>query len=200
VTGRSCARVSLWLVFLAVLGAGCSSGGGRPMADYDETGRLRRLTVDVTGNGRHDVVSVMDGSRVRHIELDADEDGRVDRWDFYREDRTLDKVGFSTRNDGVMDAQAFYNANGTIARIEVATTRSGSFNRVEFYAAGVLVRSEEDTNGDGRPDKWETYRRNSAAAPGEPPYAITSVVFGDGGSSRRLRVSNDAAPALSEVR
>jgi hypothetical protein len=189
-------------LFLTAFGAGCSSGGGRPKADYDETGRLRRLTVDVTGNGRHDVVSVMDGSRVRHIELDANEDGRVDRWDFYRDDRTLGKVGFSTRHDGVMDAQAFYHADGTIERIEVSTSGDGSFNRVEFYAAGVLVRSEEDTNGDGRPDKWETYRRNAGAAPGEPPYAITSVAFdaGKGSPHQRLLFPDDTPPVPLEVR
>ncbi|HEY6361914.1 MAG TPA: hypothetical protein VIX63_12455 [Vicinamibacterales bacterium] len=192
-----------WLMFLAVFGAGCTPGGGRPKAEYDETGRLRRLTFDVTGNGRHDAVSVMDGSRVRHIELDANEDGRVDRWDFYREGRTLDKVGFSTRNNGVMDAQAFYNGDGTIERIEVSATGGGSFNRVEFYTAGVLVRSEEDTNGDHRPDKWETYRPNRGGAPGEPPYAITSVAFDDTGSGsphRRVMFPNASTRAPVEVR
>jgi len=65
----------------------------------------------------------------------------------------------------------------------------------------VLVRSEEDTNGDGRPDKWETYRPNPAAAPGEPPYAITSVAFDDTGSGspyRRVMFSNDTAPVPVE--
>jgi hypothetical protein len=94
-----------------------------------------------------------------------------------------------------MDAQAYYNADGTIERIEISTTSGSVFNRVEFYSGGVLVRSEEDTNGDGRPDKWETYRRNAAAAPGEPPYAITSVTFdaGNGSPQRHLFFTNDTA-------
>ena len=198
-TGRSFARTGLWLLLLTVVGGGCSSG---PKAEYDENGRLRRLTFDVSGNGRYDAVGVMEGARVRRIELDANEDGRVDRWDFYRDGRTLDKVGFATRNDGHMDAQAFYNIDGTVERIEIATSGSGAFNRVEFYRGGVLVRSEEDTSGDGRPDKWETYRQNAAAGPGEPPYAITSVAFDAGNGSRQLRFffSNDTEPIPLEVR
>jgi hypothetical protein len=45
----------------------------------------------------------------------------------------------------------------------------------------VLARSEEDQNGDGRADKWETYRPEPNAAPGEPKYAITSAAFDDEG-------------------
>ena len=76
----------------------------------------------------------------------------------------------------------------------MSTKRDGRFNRVEFYEAGALVRSEEDTNGDGRPDKWETYRRNTDKTPNEPPYVIASVAFDDSGRGtpqRRLVYSED---------
>ena len=35
--------------------------------------------------------------------------------------------------------------------------KDGIVNRVEFHEGGALVRAEEDTNRDGRVDKWETY-------------------------------------------
>jgi hypothetical protein len=173
------------LVFALVAAAtACSRQpvGEQPRAEYDPaTGRLRRLAYDANRNGRNDAVSIMDGTRILRIELDLDENGKVDRWDFYREDRTLDKVGLSRLNDGVMDSQAFYGADGTLQRIEVSTGRDGRFNRVEFYEAGALVRSEEDASGDGRPDKWETYRPNPGAPAGEPAYAIASAAFDDTG-------------------
>ena len=30
-------------------------------------------------------------------------------------------------------------------------------NRREFFLAGIMTRSEEDTNGDGRMDRWDRY-------------------------------------------
>jgi hypothetical protein len=63
------------------------------------------------------------------------------------------------------------------------------------------VRSEEDTDGDGRPDKWDTYRPNPKALPGEPAYAITSVAFDSkrrGTPDRRFVFSPNGSIALVE--
>ena len=169
---------------LATLGAACSRAAvEQPRAEYDrETGRIRRLTFDFDRNGHNDAVSIMDGTHIDHIELDFDEDGKVDRWDFYKGGPSLIYVGLSRLHDGVMDSRAFYGPAGDLLRIEVSTGRDDRFNRVEFYENEALVRSEEDTTGDGRPDKWETYRPNKdTAAPNEPPYVIASVAFDDSG-------------------
>ena len=181
-TGRSFGLTCGFL--LATLGASCSRAAvEQPRAEYDrETGRVRRLTFDFDRNGHNDAVSIMDGTHIDHIELDFDEDGKVDRWDFYQGGPSLKYVGLSRRHDGVMDSRAFYGPAGDLLRIEVSTGSDGRFNRVEFYENEALVRSEEDTNGDGRPDKWETYRPNKdTAAPNEPPYVIASVAFDDSG-------------------
>src|SRR5688572_20151194 len=94
------------IVVVVLLTTSCSSTGGRnPEAAYDSTtGRLKTLTYDANRNGTLDAISYMDGTRILRIELDLDENHRVERWDFYRADRTLEKVGFSRLNDGVMDA------------------------------------------------------------------------------------------------
>ena len=203
-TGRSFAFTRSLAVLTALAAAACSpSRGSERPAEYDpETGRLRRLVVDVNENGRTDAVSVMDGARIEHVEVDLDENGKPERWDFYRGATTLERVGFSRLNDGIMDAQAFYSAAGDIIRIEVSTQRDGRFNRVEFYEAGRLVRSEEDTNGDSRADKWETYRPNVDAGPNEPPYAIASVAFDDSGRGRperRVMYGENGEPSRVEV-
>jgi hypothetical protein len=171
--------------------ASCSGGGpARPHAEYDaETGRLRRLAFDFNRNGRNDAVSLMDGVQVDRIELDLDENGAVDRWDVYRGGKSLEYVGLSRLDDGVMDSRAFYGAGGELVRIELSPRRDGRFSRVEFYEAGRLVRGEEDTNGDDRPDKWETYRPNPAAGLSQPPYVLASVAFDDlglGAPQRRV--------------
>lgn len=176
-----------------------------PAATYDpETGRLTTMSTDTNRNGTFDTVSVMDGARIVRIELDLDENGRTERWDFYTADGRLEKVGLSRENDGVLDAHAFYAASGELERMEISTARDGTFDRVEFYERGVLVRSADDTNRDGRPDKWDAYAAVAGAADGEK-YTVTStaldqsglgradrrLVFGPGGTIDRVEIDPD---------
>lgn len=165
--------------------AGCSRAGApATSATYDpRTGQLQTLKTDVNRNGRFDTTSFLDGARILRIEVDQDEDGRTDRWDFYRADRTMEKVGLSRANDGVMDALAYYDQTGALARMEISTQRDGRFDRVERYEGGALVSSADDTDGDGRPDTWDRYER--ASATGEPSVVWTE--FDDSGRGRPER-------------
>lgn len=157
--------------------------------EYDaKTGRLAGVVFDANKNGRNESTSVMDGTRIVRVELDWDENGKVERWDFYNADRSLQKVGFASRNDGVMDSQAFYSLDGRVERIEVSTARDGRFNRIEFYdEREQLVRTEEDTNGDGRPDKWDTFAPVANPRPDLPGYTVTTSAFDEKGAGYPTR-------------
>ena len=125
---------------------------------YDAaTGRLVQVTVDAIKDNKPNIFSYMDGTSFVRIEIDADEDGKIDRWEHYGPDQKLERVGISRSNDGVADAWLFSGADGTVSRIDVSTKRNGVVNRKEFYAKGSLARVEEDTDADGLIDKWETY-------------------------------------------
>jgi hypothetical protein len=126
---------------------------------YDKTtGRLTQLTFDYNKNGVIDTWTEMDAARPVFTKQDRNEDGKMDRWEYYDSNATLVKVGFSRRDDGKPDAWAYSGADGKVERIEISfTSDDKKIGRWEFYKAAVLERSEEDTNGDGRPDKWETY-------------------------------------------
>jgi hypothetical protein len=126
--------------------------------EYDPTtGKLTLLKYDSNANGVVDTWSYMDGARLLRIEIDKDEDGKIDRWEHYGDDRKLVKVGFSRQMDGREDAWSYAAPDGSIERIEVSTRRDGKVTRVEHYRNDVIVAAEEDTDEDGRPDKWETY-------------------------------------------
>jgi len=161
----------------------------KPFAKYDPvSGRLKELAFDTTRNGRNDSIGFMDGTHVQRIEVDEDEDGTVDRWEFYDANRRLERVGFSRQRNGVLDAMAFYREDGDIDRVEISTRGDGTFSRVEFYRLGSLARVEEDTNGDGRIDKWETYAVDPHGTSGQPRPIVTAS-FDDsfrGTPTRRL--------------
>ena len=125
---------------------------------YDKhTGKLQLLKYDSNGNGKVDTWSYMDGARVVRIEIDQDEDGTIESWEYYGADQKLEKVGMSRANDGKEDAWSYIGPDGSIDRIDVSTKRDGKITRVEHYVKSVLVSAEEDGDGDSRPDKWEAY-------------------------------------------
>ena len=106
---------------------------------YDkETGRLTQLTYDRNKNGVIDTWTDMDGARPVLSRIDQDEDGKIDRWEYYGADQKLAKVGSSRGNDGKEDTWSFAGPDGSIARIEVSTRRDGKVNRFEFYEKDVL--------------------------------------------------------------
>jgi uncharacterized protein YuzE len=126
--------------------------------EYDpQTGKLRLLKYDSDGNGKVDTVSYMDGSRVVKIEIDKDEDGKVDRWEYYGPEQKLEKVGISRAGDGKEDAWSYADAAGAVTRLEISTQRDGKVTRIEHFQEAKLLSAEEDADGDGTIDKWETY-------------------------------------------
>jgi hypothetical protein len=129
-----------------------------------QTGRLELLRYDSDGDGKFDTFSYMDGARILRIEIDRNQDGKIDRWEYYGPDRRLTRVGFSRAQDGVEDAWSYFDASGAVERIEISTKRNRKVDRVEHYEKGALVRAEEDGDGDGRFDKWETYEGERLAS------------------------------------
>jgi hypothetical protein len=148
------------LLLAIFVAAGCSEAPQQRQveATYDKaTGKLSQLTVDALKDGKPNVTSYMEGAKFLRIEIDTNEDGKVDRWEYYGSDQKLEHVGFSRANDGVVDAWAYQGSDGSVERVEVSTKRDGRRNRHEFYKKGALARAEEDTDADGRVDKWEEY-------------------------------------------
>lgn len=143
---------------LACVDCGGATEEQRVTAKYNNvTGKLSQLNVDASADGKPNITSYMDGTKFVRIEIDTNEDGKIDRWEHYDADQTLQRVGFSRANDGIADAWAFKAADGSVQRVEVSTRRDGKTNRTEFYEQGALARAEEDTDADGRVDKWERY-------------------------------------------
>ena len=158
------------LVFIAGLATAC--GGAVPSTDaasritpaYDQTtGRLTRLAYDANDNGRDDTWASMDGTRLITLEADENEDGTIDRWEYYPATaaegsrQPPERIERATRLDGQVSRREYFD-NGVLARIEEDTDGNGAVDKWETYAAGVLVTLALDTSGRGRPDRRLVYR------------------------------------------
>jgi len=137
-------------------------------ATYDQrTGKLTQLTYDANRDGRIDTWTEMDGTRPVMSRVDRDQDGVVDRWEYYDAQGRLEKVGFSRARRDKPDAWAYPDDAGRLERVEVSSTGDPSkIDRRERYATsgpvdadglGALLSVEQDSDGDGKVDRWETY-------------------------------------------
>lgn len=172
---------------------------------YDKaTGKLTELTFDANKNGRIDTWTEMDGARPLRSRIDSNEDGRIDRWEYYDAAGALAKVGFSRKADEKPDAWVYSTPGGKVDRVVISSTADPArIDRWEFYdtsaaqtgagpdGTGPILRVEEDTDHDGRPDRWERYTAG----------VVSSVEFDenhDGRPDRRLTYV-DSALALIET-
>jgi hypothetical protein len=131
---------------------------------YDKSGRLKLLRWDSDHDGKIDTTAYMDGAKILRVEIDKDEDGKTDRWEYYDDHERLTKVGTSRANDGKEDMWSYVAPDGSSSRIELSTNRDGRVTRTEYYERGALVRAEEDSDEDGAVDKWETWENGRLAA------------------------------------
>jgi hypothetical protein len=161
---------------------------------YDKaTGRLTQLTYDADRNGHVDTWTSMDGTKALSSRIDRNEDGKIDRWEYYNETGALVKVGFSRKDDGNVDAWAFSGSSGQVERIEFSSTGSESaIDRREYYqpsqsatAQPTLVRADLDADNDGRIDRWETYQDGAL-------HTIAYDQDADGVPDRRLTYAHAA--------
>ena len=156
---------------------------------YDKaTGKLTELAYDADRNGRIETWTEMNGNKAVRSRIDRNEDGRIDRWEYFDADGNLVKVGFSRKDTGTSDAWAFADRDGTVSRVEISSAGDETrIDRREYYdareagsgTARQLARADEDTDRDGRADRWETYEQG----------ALRTVAFdenGDGVADRRL--------------
>jgi hypothetical protein len=180
-------------LMLAAFLAACERDRISPV--YDAAGTIRRLDYDTNRDGQTDMRAYLENGRTVRIEADGNGDGVVDRWEYYTADGQLERLGTSSESDGVEDTWVVETGNQM--RVDLATRRDGVADRHEFHDAGVLVRAEQDTNGDGRLDQWQRFTDgklrelliDTSLASGRPDQRL---VYGPDGSLQR--VDSDISP------
>lgn len=140
------------LVLAMSLYSACAAA---PEAIYDPDTRVAvRLDADIDRNGLVESRTYFAAGRPLRIEVDIDGDSRVDRWEYYGADGTLERLGSSSQADGREDTWLLQN--GVEARLEISTRRDGVIDRREVQRDGVVRATEQDSNFDGLVDQWAT--------------------------------------------
>lgn len=104
------------------------------VAKYDPaSGRLNRLDIDHNRDGNIETFSFWDGARILRIEIDADSDGRIDRWEHYGDGNRLERVGSSHRDDGIEDTWTYAGEDGELSKVETDTDRDGAIDKREVF-------------------------------------------------------------------
>lgn len=131
----------------------------RAVPSYDDfTRQLVQLGADQNGDGRLDQWTYLDGNRPLRGEADVNADGRIDRWEYFNAESALVSVGTSSLDDGLEDTWADVTPSAA-GELHVARSRrrDRQRDRHEYFRGTSLVRVEEDTNADGRIDRWDRY-------------------------------------------
>jgi len=147
---------------VVLVGCGDGAAARRISPSYDPyTRRLIQMSADQNGDGRFDQWTFLDGNRPLRGESDLDGDGRIDRWEYFDTGSVLVSVGTSSLNDGIEDTWTFaVPTRDGETRIVRSRKRDRQWDRTEFVRGTELVRTEDDTNGDGRADRWDRYEKN----------------------------------------
>jgi hypothetical protein len=149
-------RHSSVVLAACVLSSMACNNSNRAFPMYDpDTRVISRIDYDADGNSVIEARLYYRNGRPVRLEVDANEDGVVDRWESYTGENTLARVGTSSVRDGRPDTWA--RTDGDDVQLEMSTSRDGRIDRREFRHAQQLIRTEADTNGDGRLDQWQRF-------------------------------------------
>lgn len=153
-------RACLLAVGLMAMACGATlpADARRAVPAYDTySGRLIQLSADQNGDGLIDQWTYLEGNRPLRGEADADGDGRIDRWEYFDANAQLTRVGTSSLNDGVEDTWTYLGDVDGERRVAHSRRRDRQIDRQEFFRGDTLSRAEEDTNADGRTDRWDRF-------------------------------------------
>jgi hypothetical protein len=112
--------------------------------------------VDVNGDGKPDIIHVMNGSREVCRIVDLNLDGAVDAFIYYDEQGRERRRESDFDRDGRADEIAIYQ-NGVLVQKQRETNFDDKLDTWDYYENGVLTKRERDSDGDGIVDQWWTF-------------------------------------------
>jgi hypothetical protein len=122
--------------------------------------QIERREADKNRNGRAETFTYWDGFHVVRIEIDQDEDGKIDRWEHYDANSRMTRIGSSSRDDAIEDTWSYPDHSGLSLRVEYDANRDGTIDKREIYVPRpgapqlrVLSTVELELDATGKPGR-----------------------------------------------
>jgi hypothetical protein len=112
--------------------------------------------IDANGDGKPDITIVLAGGHELCRAVDLNFDGVIDAYSYFDPAGQLRRRENDYDKDGQIDQITIFKG-GQIAEKDQSTAFAKHLDTWEFYQAGVLTRTERDSNGDGIVDQWWEY-------------------------------------------
>ncbi|MDO9262903.1 MAG: hypothetical protein Q7U02_02975 [Desulfosalsimonadaceae bacterium] len=115
------------------------------------------IETDADENKFPESISFYTAGGLAQKDADVDQDGRVDRREYFEASGRLTKSEEAVDGAAGLNLSWFYDGAGNPARAEKDGNGDGRPEIWYYYNHGRLSSVREDTNHDGRPDLWEEY-------------------------------------------
>lgn len=112
--------------------------------------------IDANNDGKADITIVREGGREVCRAVDLNFDGVIDAYSYFDAAGQLRRRENDYDKDGQIDEITTFKG-GQISEKDQSTSLAQHLDTWDFYQAGVLVRTERDSNGDGVIDQWWEY-------------------------------------------
>jgi hypothetical protein len=156
------------LYVLVLLAASC--GGSREQAkgagdlalpltmDHErcDTGSSSAQKIDANGDGKPDIIRVMDGAREVCRMVDLNHDGRPDSFTYFDEKGAVRRTESDFDRDGIIDEIDRYSG-GVLVRKDRETNLDGKLDTWDFYQGGKIKQRLRDSDANGKVDQWWTW-------------------------------------------
>ena len=127
------------------------------IALFDRRGKLIRLKIDSNADGIMDRCQYYEKGQIIRIEMDTDHDQRIDCRDYFEAGKRTRHERLSSDTSQVVQVIQFDSQERPL-KMQKDTTGDGLFDSIYHFKEGMLSSSTRDTDADGKPNIWQTYR------------------------------------------
>lgn len=128
------------------------------------------VRIDANGDGKPDIIHVMNGPRELCRIVDLNLDGSMDAFIYYEGDGVTERRRESDFDrDGRADEIALYSQGVVVLKMR-ETNFDNKIDTWDYYEGGRLAKRERDSDGDGAIDQWWTFNN-----PQNPKCAIVAA-------------------------
>jgi hypothetical protein len=124
---------------------------GRIRRVMDTRMRLKEVALDADGDGVMEAGATATDANIAGAGFSLANDGVIDAWAYRNTAGALVRVEVSTKRDGRIDRWEHYR-NDRVIRVDLDTDGNGRPDRWQTFEDGILIDTFIDANEDGRAD------------------------------------------------